>query len=299
MSPNSNSALVSTSDGSTSSAPTSKAVATPSSTKIASDKTGPHVGSPEGEDGEPVQSSLGAFLESETCPEYDMEHSLMQEKRMRDFFEADEAALAADPTAAAAAATAAGDVIAAETEEKTDTILGLPLPVPYKSMFNVFRIPNPAAYYAAESLEERLPMLGAESVAQLCKTIVMENTKLAGEEDRLNSRYYLVVLQTKDKLNGERVKDLIKAENLKIGRRLGNKKLNFNFCPSFESLTGFKRNAVCPFASKTTLPVIISRPVLSIFPKTVFLGGGAPDLKVEISVLDLVRITNPIIGVVC
>ncbi|CDJ57560.1 YbaK / prolyl-tRNA synthetases associated domain containing protein, putative, partial [Eimeria maxima] len=34
-------------------------------------------------------------------------------------------------------------------------------------------------------------------------------------EDRLNSRYYFVVLHSRDKLNGERVKDLIKAENAK------------------------------------------------------------------------------------
>ncbi|OEH77638.1 citrate synthase [Cyclospora cayetanensis] len=85
----------------------------------------------------------------------------------------------------------------------------------------------------------------------------------SGTEDRLNSRFYLVVLQTKEKLNGERVKDLIKAENAKIGRRLGNKKLNFNFSRSFESLTGFKRNGVCPFACKTHIPVIVSTPPAS------------------------------------
>lgn len=47
------------------------------------------------------------------------------------------------------------------------------------------------------------------------------------------------------------------------------------------------------------MPVIISRSLLSVYPKTVFLGGGAPDLKIEISVVDLVRLTNPLIGIVC
>ncbi|KAL8273719.1 hypothetical protein Esti_002319 [Eimeria stiedai] len=270
---------------------------------------------------------LGAAGPAADSTEDDLQHSLSQEKRMLDFFTSDDAALAAAPAAAAAAAAAAADVIAAEAREgaaSAPTGEPLVLPDPYQCNFRVFRISNPKAYYEAQSLEHRLPMLGAESIAQLCKTIasvqlclelqakeecyallprhviieLLLHAAYPCEEDRLNSRYYFVVLQTKDKLNGERVKDLIKAENAKMGRRLGNKKLNFNFCSSFYSLTGFKRNAVCPFASKTPIPVIISRSILQLHPKTVFLGGGAPDLKVEISVLDLVRITNPIVGVV-
>lgn len=293
------SALTSTSDGSIPPGAPRELATTATSEKIASANTGPDEAGRMKDEEESLLAPQAACSASEACPEYDMEHSLIQEKRMRDFFAADAAALEADTKAAAVAAAAARDVIAAECQVMGDSRDGLALPVPYKSTYKVFRISDPKAYYSAESLEARLPMLGAQSVDQLCKTIVMENTKHTGEEDRLNSRYYLVVLQTKDKLNGERVKDLIKAENAKIGRRLGNRKLNFNFCPSFEALTGFKRNAVCPFASKTPLPVIISRPVISLYPKTVFLGGGAPDLKAEVSVLDLVRITKPLIGVVC
>ena len=47
------------------------------------------------------------------------------------------------------------------------------------------------------------------------------------------------------------------------------------------------------------MPVIVSRPLLSVHPKSIFLGGGAPDLKIEIGLQDLIRLTNPIVGVVC
>ncbi|KAL8452807.1 hypothetical protein Emag_002180 [Eimeria magna] len=116
--------------------------------------------------------------------EDDVQHSLSQEKRMRDFFASDAAALATDPSAAAVAATAAADVIAAETrDEQASNSTGEPLVIsnPYKSNYRVFRIENPKAYYEAESLELRLPMIGAKSVDQLCKTIVMENTKHTGK----------------------------------------------------------------------------------------------------------------------
>ncbi|KAL8429710.1 hypothetical protein Efla_001145 [Eimeria flavescens] len=289
----------------------------------------------------------GSLPASSSNFESDSEHSRMQEERMRAFFASDAAALAADRAGAAAAAAAACKLIAAETgQDFLPTQEGSSAAASHECCVRIFRMKDTQAYYGAASLEHRLPMLGADSVDQLCKTIVMENTKhtgkgrsgvccclllicsfyvrvtattfknerglsqhlalaagvygrCLGEEDRLNSRYYLVVLQSKDKLNGERVKDLIKAENAKVGRRLGNKKLNFNFCSSFESLTGFKRNGVCPFASKTPLPVILSRPVLNVHPKVVFLGGGAPDLKVAISVVDLLRITQPLVGDVC
>ncbi|CDJ53965.1 YbaK / prolyl-tRNA synthetases associated domain containing protein, putative [Eimeria brunetti] len=270
--------------------------------------------------------------------EYDLSDSVEQEQRMLEYFAADAAALAADPAAAAAAAAAAAETIAAvrrescsgdadtpetaETAEASETAetaaaaaaetaaAAAETPAPtaaaaaaaaaaagHKCIFRLFRI-NPKAYYSVSDLSERLEMLGAASVNQLCKTIVVENTKQTGPEDRLNSRYYLVVLQYQDKLNGERVKDLIKAENAKVGRRLGNKKLNFNFCNSFESLTGFKRNGVTALNPKSKTPVIISIKLFFMQQQIVFLGGGAPDLKLELPLLDLVRLTNPIIGVV-
>ncbi|CDJ39450.1 YbaK / prolyl-tRNA synthetases associated domain containing protein, putative [Eimeria tenella] len=262
-------------------------------------------GPPQGAPGGPPSPSGPPEGPPEGPPsvEDEMEHSAEQERRMRSLFAADAAALAADPAAAAAAAAAAAEVVAAGASEEAARAAAAAAAAATAAAaghvceFRLFRI-NKEIYYVS-NLEERLPLLGAKTINQLCKTIVVENTKHTGPEDRLNSRFYLVVLQSKDKLNGERVKDLIKAENAKVGRQLGNKRLNFNFCSSFEGLTGFKRNGVGPLGSKKEIPVILSKPLLSLFPLSLFLGGGAPDLKLQIGLLDLIRITNPIIGVVC
>lgn len=115
----------------------------------------------------------------------------MQEERMRDFFAADEAALAADLTAASAAVAAAKEVIAKENGAAAHVSSEVPVLNPYKHCFRLFRIADVKAYYSAESLEARLPMLGAESVAQLCKTIVMENTKHSGKAQVTRTLMYL------------------------------------------------------------------------------------------------------------
>jgi hypothetical protein len=60
-------------------------------------------------------------------------------------------------------------------------------------MYHTIRTPQD---YYDRSLEARAALLGCE-VAQLCKTMVFENTKgsTADCSDRLNSRYYAVVIQ--------------------------------------------------------------------------------------------------------
>ncbi|OEH77639.1 prolyl-tRNA synthetases associated domain-containing protein [Cyclospora cayetanensis] len=125
--------------------------------------------------GGPPKDVVPSEPEGEENGEYDMEHSLLQEERMRAYFAAD-----AEAPAAAAAAQAACVISAATGQEITlpeDVLAGK---VPYKCAFRVYRI-NPKPYYSVQTLEERLPMLGAASVDQLCKTIVMENTKHSGD----------------------------------------------------------------------------------------------------------------------
>lgn len=136
----------------------------------------------------------GAPEEGDGDSEHDMEHSLLQEKRMRDFFAADAASLAADSATAAAAAAAARAMIETEREDENPRP-DLAVPVPYKCTYRVFRI-NPKPYYAAECLEARLPMLGAESVDQLCKTIIMENTKHMGKRHAAR-RYWILFARSR------------------------------------------------------------------------------------------------------
>ncbi|KFG57588.1 YbaK/proline-tRNA ligase associated domain-containing protein [Toxoplasma gondii RUB] len=149
------------------------------------------------------------------------------------------------------------------------------------------------------SLQERANLLKIPSTLHLCKTVVMENTRHTGVNDKLNSKYYLIVVQYQRKVNGERVKDLVKSLNAERGLKLGNKKLNFNFCKTSEELTGFVYNAVTPFAAKTDVPVIVDSALLALDPPLVWLGGGEVDLKLRVSVADLLRVFEPLVGSVC
>ncbi|PHJ24554.1 proline-trna ligase associated domain-containing protein [Cystoisospora suis] len=153
--------------------------------------------------------------------------------------------------------------------------------------------------YYELTLEERRNLLGAPSVDHLCKTVVMENTKHTGVNDKINSKYYMVVIQYSRKVNGERVKDLIKQLNAERGLKLGNKKLNFNFCKDSEQLTGFVYNAITPFASTTAIPVIVDSPILSLDPPFIWLGGGEVDLKLRVTLSDINRVFEPHVGPVC
>lgn len=83
------------------------------------------------------------------------------------------------------------------------------------------------------------------------------------------------------------------------GLTLGNKKLNFNFCKSSEQLTGFTYNAITPFASTTAIPVIVDAPVLSLDPPFIWLGGGEVDLKLRVTLSDILRVFEPHVGNVC
>lgn len=127
--------------------------------------------------------------------EADVKNSLAMEQRMTKFFAEDAAAAAADPEAAEAAAAEAESFIL-EALSHTGTVQSdgaADLPVRSVSNVNaaddgaglrasaprVFRI-DPVRYYAVSALEERLPLVGADNVGQLCKSILLENTKHNG-----------------------------------------------------------------------------------------------------------------------
>eukprot|EP00386_Alphamonas_edax_P006258 GDKI01020330.1.p2 GENE.GDKI01020330.1~~GDKI01020330.1.p2 ORF type:complete len:131 (-),score=39.01 GDKI01020330.1:70-462(-) len=126
----------------------------------------------------------------------------------------------------------------------------------------------------------------------------MENTHHTGGDNPKNARYYAVIIQYTTKVNGERVKDVIKAINAADGVKLGNKKLNFNFASleASEQLTGYIRNAITPFCCKTPIPVIVATPIMKLDPPLIWLGGGEVDLKLRINLSDLTHLLSPIVG---
>ena len=106
-------------------------------------------------------------------------------------------------------------------------------------------------------------MLGA-ATAQLCKAMIMENTKvvdLTAEAAAAQGRvkYACVVLQYDGpKLNKEKMTHLVRKME---GKAVGKKQYNMRMVSEEANLTlsGFEHNAVTPIGMAQRMPIIVSR----------------------------------------
>jgi prolyl-tRNA editing enzyme YbaK/EbsC (Cys-tRNA(Pro) deacylase) len=80
--------------------------------------------------------------------------------------------------------------------------------------------------------------------------------------------------------------------------RLSKKRFHFVLAPEgvARKLSGFAFNAVSPVGLLERIPVIICSKILLVKPAYVFVGGGDVDVKLGISVTDLIRTTNAIVA---
>jgi len=155
----------------------------------------------------------------------------------------------------------------------------------------------PKDYYS-QTLAQRATLLGAASISQLCKTIVLENT--AKEEsgnlfDLSDPKYVAVVVQYEAKIDDGTLADKIHAlAAVKGTERLPRKRFKFQLAAEdiSDRLTGFIHNAVTPFGMKAPIPVIICQRVLDVKPSFIYLGGGAVDMKLGLSLSDLLSSTG-------
>ncbi|KAF0932245.1 hypothetical protein E2562_008749 [Oryza meyeriana var. granulata] len=148
------------------------------------------------------------------------------------------------------AAPSAGDAKTSTTEARLSAILKARGVVD----FTFRRVP---ADYYDRPLEERRDFLRADSVDQLCKSIVMVNTQAAADvvdcSNPKNSKYYVVVVQYMARLNADSIKNFIYALNEK---QIPKKRFNMRLAPEEESqkLTGFVHNAVTCIGMETDIP---------------------------------------------
>jgi prolyl-tRNA editing enzyme YbaK/EbsC (Cys-tRNA(Pro) deacylase) len=158
----------------------------------------------------------------------------------------------------------------------------------------------PTDYYA-QTLEWRAKALGASSVDQLCKTIVLENRSCAraGCSDVSDSRFYAVVVQYGAKIDVDKLRDVLHRLR-PPGERIPKKRFALHLAPEDVSaqLTGFTHNSVSPFGLASRIPVIVCSRIAasSLKPPFVYLGGGEVDLKIGLSVSSLVQALMPIVG---
>ncbi|KAM0861747.1 hypothetical protein ACQ4PT_045694 [Festuca glaucescens] len=154
------------------------------------------------------------------------------------------------------------------------------------------------ADYYDRSLEERREILAADSVAQLCKSIVMVNTKAAADvsdcSNPKNSKYYVVIVQYMARLNAETIKNFLYALNEK---QIPKKRFNMRLAPEEEScmLTGFVHNAVTCIGMDTDIPVIIDEAITKLDEDFFWLGGGEVDLKLGMRTSQFLKAFNPFV----
>ncbi|CAM0944637.1 unnamed protein product [Alopecurus aequalis] len=155
----------------------------------------------------------------------------------------------------------------------------------------------PADYYD-RSLEERREILAADSISQLCKSIVMVNTKAAADvvdcSNPKNSKYYVIIVQYMARLNAENIKNFLYALN---ENQIPKKRFNMRLAPEEEScmLTGFVHNAVTCIGMETDIPVIIDEAITKLDEDFFWLGGGEVDLKLGMRTSEFLKAFNPFV----
>lgn len=162
-----------------------------------------------------------------------------------------------------------------------------------KLNFCFFRVPS--EYYSFP-LQQRALLLGCHR-AQLCKTILFENTLFdeALEEDQSYPRYCAVVVQYVAKVNAATLRTHI-HELRPVEARVSKKKINFQLVSDEQSLalSGFEHNAVTPFgfSSGRAVPIILCEACIHAARQQgfdfIYLGGGEVDLKLRLSLSALV-----------
>jgi len=154
----------------------------------------------------------------------------------------------------------------------------------------------PSNYYDT-SLEERKKSLNATSIHHLCKSMIIENSQCRekGIQNKLNSQFYCVVLQYTSKLNSNKIMNYLREINEgKISK--SQYSIQLADLDLSEKMTGFKRNAVTPIASKMNIPIILDERILNLNPKYLWLGAGEIDWKVEISLQEFINHFSPLIS---
>ena len=139
--------------------------------------------------------------------------------------------------------------------------------------------------------------VGAASIAHLCKSILVKNTKCRNEDcsNPKDSLYYLVCVQYVAKLDMQRLYHVIK--DLTNGPK---KAFHFRVADAVDSmrLTGYPHGAVSPWGMLTNIPIVLDSRILDLQPQTFWLGGGHIDTKLGCQVSEFIEKFNPVVALV-
>lgn len=158
----------------------------------------------------------------------------------------------------------------------------------------LFRFHKVPSNYYDTPLDERREVLGAASVHQLCKTILLSNT--AAAESDLNpdvpllSRHLLVVVPYARRFSPSKLHQAI----YDAGKgSISKKRINCRLSESAEALTGYTHGGVTPVGSLQPLPVVLSHHIAAL--DLFYLGAGDVDLKLSLPVADFRAVYHPVV----
>ena len=200
---------------------------------------------------------------------------------------ADQASPGQAASAGAEAAGATPEELAAIIAEKEKACTSLALRgVQFKTV--------PADYYD-QDLAWRQNVLHATSTSQLCKSLIMENTKL-GDADLAKGyiKYVCVVVQYDARLHKEKLGMALR--DIEVGKglpALGRKQYNMRLVDEATSdeLSGATHNAVTPIGMKTELPMVMSHLIADL--DACWLGGGHVQIKARVELPELLKAFKP------
>jgi len=163
-----------------------------------------------------------------------------------------------------------------------------------KAGLHAVRLVRVAPEYYGWELPERRVALNAPSIDHLCKSIIVENRRFDPEtpQVRNNSKYYCVLVQYTTSFSADKVLKHIKSLNPSLSK----KHFNFQHAEGCEELTGYSHNSVSPFGMATDMPLILSKEITKLNPPNFWLGGGHVDVKLNVSVEELIAACDPIIA---
>lgn len=182
-------------------------------------------------------------------------------------------------------------------ESEEVTVARVKISLLHKNIYAATLRKVPTDYYDW-NLMKRAEFLGCDP-AHLCKTIIFKNTMCEHNncDNIFDSKYVCVVVQYCAKIAVDKLRDFI-HKLPPPEKRLAKKKINFQLAEEETSLklSGFIHNAVTPFGMHTKMPVIICKACTFLTPAFVWLGGGAVDVKLGITVSDMVSAANALIA---
>lgn len=138
--------------------------------------------------------------------------------------------------------------------------------------------------YYEQELEWRRNRVSANSADEMCKSVVMENTKLGDDAEPGRVRFVLVLVQYVAKLHKEKLMRAVQSMETKNGLApMARKAYNMRLLDgqACVDMTGFGHNAVTPLG--LDIPVVLSDKITQLPSGCFWLGGGHADLKIRLS----------------